>query len=638
MSEILVLKRDGRKEPFQLDKIHRVLEWATEDITGVSVSEIELRANIQLYDGIPAYDIHELLIKSSSELISEDTPNYQYVAARLVNYKLRKEVYGQHEPWLLSHVLKKNTDLGYYTKELIQRYSEDDLDILQGYIDHNRDNLFAYAGMGQLREKYLIKDRATGKPFETPQIAYMLIAMTLFMHEDKDRLNWVKDFYDLVSTHVISLPTPIMADCRTREKQFSSCTLIETGDSLDSINGTAVAVVNYASKKAGIGIGAGAIRALGDLVGKTKRTVHTGMIPYLKYFVAALKSCAQGAVRGASATVTLPIWHKEFESLVVLRNNKGTPETRIRNMDYCFQFSHLFYERLIKGQDISFFSPRDVQGLYEAFYADSAEFKRLYEEAEANPAIDRKTLPAMEVFEQFVTERKDTGRIYLMNVDHANDHGSFIPSKAPIRMTNLCCEVTLCTQPLDVNKPSEGEIALRTLGAINWGMINDPTEFEKPATVLVRALDNLLTYQDYKHEAAHKATMNRRPLGIGIINLAYFLAKRGLKYDKKALRTVDEYAEAWSYHLIKASVGLAEERGACPLSYETKYAFGYTPNQTYKPAVDDLVPYKERMPWDELRERLKASGIRNSTLMACMPSETSAQVSNSTNGVEPPRS
>lgn len=638
MSQILVQKRDGRFEPFQLDKIHRVLEWATEGVTGVSISEIELRANIQLYDGIPAYNIHDLLIKSASELISEDTPNYQYVAARLVSYKLRKEVYGRFEPHHILEIINKNISLGYYNPQLLEQYDIDEINKIESFISHDRDNLFSYVGMEQLRSKYLIKDRQTNRPFETPQVAYILISMTLFMSENKDvRLKYVKEFYDLLSTHAISLPTPIMADCRTVEKQYSSCTLIECADSLDSINGTATAIVNYASKKAGIGIGAGAIRAIGDLVGPAKRTVHTGIIPYLKYFVGALKSCAQGAVRGASATICLPIWHREFESLIVLRNNKGLPENRIRNMDYCFQLNKLFYERLITDSHISFFSPKDVPGLYESFYADQSKFKSLYEAAENDVSISRVTLPAIEVFTKLATERKDTGRIYIMNVDHANSHGSFIPELAPIRMTNLCVEVTLPTKPVDVTRPSDGEIALCTLGAINWGQIKSPEDFERPCKILVRALDNLLSYQKYMHEAAFTATMARRPLGIGIINLANFLAQRDLKYDKKALKTIDEYAEAWSYYLIEASVELAEERGACPLSNETKYHFGILPIDTYKKTVDDLVKPVERMRWEFLRDRLAMSGIRNSTLMAGMPAETSAQIPNATNGVEPPR-
>jgi ribonucleoside-diphosphate reductase alpha chain len=634
---IKVTKRDGRNEPFDLDKVHRVLEWATVGISGVSISEIELKANLQLYDGIKAFDIHELLIKSASELISEHTPNYQYVAARLVNYKLRKEVYGQYEPWLLSHLIEKNVEAGVYDAEILDKYSAEELEKLNGYIKHERDDLFTYVGMEQFRGKYLVQDRSTKTIYETPQALYMMIGATLFANYPKDtRLKWVKEFYDAVSQFYISLPTPIMAGVRTPTRQFSSCVLIESGDSLDSINSTATSVVRYISKKAGIGIGAGAIRAIGSRIGDGS-IVHTGLIPFLKYFQSAVKSCSQGGVRGGAATVYLPIWHLEFEELVVLKNNKGTEETRVRHMDYAFQFNKTMYERLLTGGDITLFSPHDTPGLFEAFYADQDEFKRLYEKYEADPSIRKKTMKAMDVFSQFIQERKDTGRIYLMNVDHANEHGAFIPELAPIHQSNLCCEIDLPTKPLSSADDEEGEISLCTLSAINWGMINDPTEFEKYCTITVRALDALLDYQAYPVRAAEISTMNRRPLGVGIINLAYFLAKRGLKYDDAALETIDEYAEAWSYYLIKASADIAAEKGAISGVHETKYGFGITPNETYKKEVDELVPHQERMPWNELRQQLKDTGIRNSTLMALMPAETSAQISNSTNGIEPPR-
>ena len=655
MTSIEVLKRDGRRELFQLDKIHRVLEWAAEDITGVSISEIELRANIELYDGIPAYDIHELLIKSASELISEETPNYQYVAGRLINYKLRKEVYGQYEPHILEHVINRNVGLGYYTKELIKYYSPADMEHLNEMIDHTRDNDIAFVGMEQMRGKYLVKDKKKGQYFETPQILYMVVAMTLFMNETKDRLKYVKEFYDMASKHYISLPTPIMSGCRTPIKQFSSCVLIESGDSLDSINGTSNAIVNYVSKKAGIGINAGAIRAEGSFVGKDKSVIHTGVLPFLKLFQSSVKSCSQGGVRGGAATVNFPIWHLEFENLVVAKNNKGTEETRVRHMDYCFHLNKLFYERLIDGGPITLFSPNVLNGeLYEAFYSDRKKFRELYESLEdwidwgerglkSQAEVDAKfggpaaykQIPAIDVFTQLIQERKETGRVYIMNVDHANNYGSFIPQMAPIKMTNLCVEVTLPTEPVSATHLSNGEIALCTLGAINWGKMDAPEDFERPCRILVRALDNLLSYQDYMHEAAGHATRNRRPLGIGIVNLAYFLAKRDLGYNKKALKTVDEYAEAWAYHLINASVELAMERGEAPLAGETKYKAGI--HMIYKAEVDELVKPQARMPWGELQDRMRRYGIRNSTLMACMPSETSAQISNATNGVEPPR-
>ena len=633
---IHVTKRDGTVQTFDLDKIHKVLEWATKDVTNVSQSEIEIRSNIQLYDKIPAYDIHELLIKSASELISEHTPNYQFVAARLISYKLRKEVYGQYEPWSLIDVITKNIELGVYDPAILTHYTNEELKELNSYIKHNRDDTFTYAGMEQFRGKYLVQDRRTKQCFETPQILYMMVAATLFAKETTNRIAWVKNYYDAISQFYISLPTPIMAGVRTPTRQFSSCVLIESGDSLDSINATSTSIVKYISKKAGIGIGAGSIRAAGARVGDGS-VVHTGLIPFLKYFQSAVKSCSQGGVRGGAATVYLPVWHYEFEDLVVLKNNKGTEESRVRHMDYAFQFNKLMYERLLEGGNITFFDPNDVPGLYESFFADQEKFKELYEKYERAYSIRKKSLPALEVFQSILTERKDTGRIYIMNVDHANEHGAFDVDKAPIRMSNLCCEIDLPTKPLESYDDESGEISLCTLSAINWGLIDDTKDFEKYCTLAVRALDNLLDYQKYPIKAAENATMNRRPLGVGIINLAYFLAKRGLKYDKEAYDIVDEYAEAWSYYLIKASMEIAEEKGACLLSNETKYASGKLPNDTYKGAVDNLVKRKSTLPWDSLRSALVEHGIRNSTLMALMPAETSAQISNSTNGIEPPR-
>ena len=636
-NSIKVTKRNGSTELFDLEKVHRVLEWATEGISGVSISEIELKANIQLFDKIPAYDIHELLIKSAAELICENTPNYQFVAARLINYKLRKEVYGEYTPWDLKTVIVQNVMRGVYDGSVLQEYTYEDLDVLDSYIRHDRDNTFTYVGMEQFRGKYLVQDRRTKQVYETPQILYMMIAATLFAKYDKNhRLKVVKDYYDAISQFYISLPTPIMAGLRTPTRQFSSCVLIESGDSLDSINATATSVVRYISKKAGIGIGAGSIRALGAKIGDGS-VVHTGLIPFLKYFQAAVKSCSQGGVRGGAATVYLPIWHYEFEDLVVLKNNKGTEENRVRHMDYAFQFNKVMYERLLTGGNITLFSPEEVPDLYEAFYSNQDKFKTLYEQYEKDESVRKRTMSAIEVFSQFIQERKDTGRIYLMNVDHANSHGSFLPELAPIRMSNLCTEIDLPTTPLKSSDDPNGEISLCTLSAINWGLINDPREFEKYCTLSVRALDALLDYQNYPVPAAKIGTMNRRPLGIGIINLAYFLAKRGLKYDESALETIDEYAEAWSYYLIKASADIAAERGSIPLNHETKYSLGILPIDTYKKEVDELVPHTERMDWAGLREQLKATGIGNSTLMALMPAETSAQISNSTNGIEPPR-
>ena len=633
---INVTKRDGSIQAFDLEKVHKVLEWAVEDISGVSMSEIELKANIQLYDKIKAYDIHELLIKSAAELISEQTPNYQFVAARLISYKMRKEAYGEYNVPPLTFIIDKNVELGVYDEEITNLYTEDEIVELSNYIKHERDDTFTYAGMEQFRGKYLVQDRRTKQIYETPQVLYMMVAMTLFSNYKDNRLKFIKDYYDAISQFYISLPTPIMAGVRTPTRQFSSCVLIESGDSLDSINATATSIVRYISKKAGIGIGAGSIRALGAKIADGS-VVHTGLIPFLKYFQSAVKSCSQGGVRGGAATVYLPLWHYEYEDLVVLKNNKGTDETRVRHMDYAFQFNKLMYERLIEGGNITFFDPNDVPGLYEAFFIDQDKFKELYEKYERAHSIRKKSLPALEVFQSFLTERKDTGRIYLMNVDHANDHGAFISERAPIRMSNLCCEIDLPTTPLNGPEDEDGEISLCTLSAINWGLINEPHEFEKYCDLAVRALDELLDYQGYPIPAAKKGTLNRRPLGVGIINLAYFLAKRGLKYDKSAYKIVDEYAEAWSYYLIKSSANLAVEKGKMIYNTDTKYSQGILPIDTYKEAIDNLIAHRERLPWKDLRKQLRETGIRNSTLMALMPAETSAQISNSTNGIEPPR-
>ena len=632
-----VTKRNGNSQVFDLEKVHKVLEWATEGITGVSVSEIELKANIQLYNKIPAYDIHELLIRSAAEHITESTPNYQYVAARLINYKIRKEVYGKYEPWSLYELAVANVNRGVYDAAILTTYSFDEFNELNSYIKHSRDNDFTYVGMEQFRGKYLVQNRHSKELYESPQMLYMMVAMTLFgKYDDSTRIKYVKDYYDAISQFYISLPTPIMAGVRTPTRQFSSCVLIESGDSLDSINATSTSIVKYISKKAGIGIGAGSIRAAGATVGDGS-IVHTGLVPFLKYFQSAVKSCSQGGVRGGAATVYLPLWHYEFEDLVVLKNNKGTEENRVRHMDYTFQLNKLMYERLLTGGNITFFDPNDVPGLYKSFFEDQDKFKEIYETYERKTSIRKKSLPALDVFQTLLAERKDTGRVYVMNVDHANDHGAFDQKVAPIRMSNLCCEIDLPTKPLESYDDPNGEISLCTLSAINWGLINDPSEFEKYCTLSVRALDELLDYQDYPIEAAHRSTMNRRPLGIGIINLAYFLAKRGLTYDENAFKTVDIYAEAWSYYLIKASADLAKEKGKIPLNNETKYGSGVLPIDTYKEAVNNLVDPKSRMAWKSLRNQLKSTGIRNSTLMALMPAETSAQISNSTNGIEPPR-
>lgn len=636
MKMINVTKRSGKKEPLDINKFHKVARYACEGLSGVSVSDLELKTHIQFYNGIKSIDIQETLIKAAADLISEDAPNYQYVAGRLINYNLRKEVYGQYTPHqFLFHYINV-MDKGYYDKQLYSAYHPDEFEELGNYIDHDRDNLLTYAAMEQFRGKYLIKNRVTGKFYETPQMAFMLIAMTLFQNYTKDRLKWVKELYDAISTFDISLPTPIMAGVRSPQRQFSSCVLIETDDSLDSINATSGAIVKYVSQKAGIGIGGGRIRAIGSPIRRGDAS-HTGVVPFWKHFQSAVKSCSQGGVRGGAATLHYPFWHYEVEDLLVLKNNKGTEDNRIRHLDYSVQFNKVMYERLLSGGNITLFSPSDVPEIYEAFFVDVDKFRELYEKAERNPKLRKKTISSIELFTMFMQERKDTGRIYFQNVDHCNSHGSFQSNLAPIRMSNLCQEITLPTTPLKDINDEDGEISLCTLAAINWGKIKKPSDFERPCTIAVRALDALLDYQSYPVRAAEIGTRNRRPLGVGIINFAYWLARNGSTYSSPNLELVHQYAEAWSYYLIKASVDLAQEFGPCPKSNETLYGIGKFPVDTFKRDVNELTEDIWRMDWSGLRARMIHTGIRNSTLMALMPAETSAQISNSTNGIEPPR-
>lgn len=634
---IQVTKMDGSKEPLDLDKLHKVVFYACNGLAGVSPSQIELTSHISFHNGITSSEIQETMIKAAADLISEETPNYQVVAGRLISYHLRKQVYGAFDPLPLRELVQGNVNRKMYDPALLDWYSEEEYQLMDSWIDHDRDDNYTYAAMEQWRGKYLVQDRFTKKIYETPQSALMLIGATLFHTYDSSvRMTWVREFYDSVSKFEISLPTPVMAGVRTSVKQFSSCVLIESGDSLDSINATASAIVKYVSKRAGIGIGAGKIRAIGSSINGGHAT-HTGVIPFYKHFQSAVRSCSQGGVRGGAATLYFPIWHLEVEDMLVLKNGKGTEDNRIRHLDYGVQFNKVFYERLLSGGDITLFSPSDVPELYEPFFVDVDKFRTLYEAAERKTSIRKKKVSAIELFSSFMQERKDTGRIYLQNVDHANDHGSFIKDKAPIRQSNLCGEIDLPTKPLqDINDP-EAEISLCTLGAINWGVVKKTADFERPAKLLVRALDALLDYQEYPVLAAHFSTMNRRPLGVGIINLAYWMAKHDMTYTNPNLELLDEWAEAWSYYLIKASADLAEEKGSCTRSDETKYHQGTLPIDTYKKDVDQLVTPNLKMPWAQLRGQLLTYGIRNSTLMCLMPSETSSQISNATNGIEPPR-
>jgi ribonucleoside-diphosphate reductase alpha chain len=637
-NNLYVTKRTGEREIIELDKIHKVIEWAAKGLDNVSVSQVEMKAHIQFYDGIKTADIHETLIRSAADLISTDCPDYQYLAARLAIFHLRKKAYGRFEPPILKDHVESMVDKGKYDPHLLKDFSDAEFDEMNEYIDHWRDMDFSYAAVKQLEGKYLVQNRVTGEIYESAQFLYILVAACLFANYDKDtRMGYIKRFYDATSKFKISLPTPIMAGVRTPTRQFSSCVLIEAGDSLDSINATSSAIVKYVSQRAGIGVNAGRIRALGSPI-RGGEAFHTGCIPFYKHFQTAVKSCSQGGVRGGAATLFYPLWHLEVESLLVLKNNRGVEENRVRHLDYGVQFNKLMYKRLIKDQHITLFSPSDTPGLYDAFFADQDEFERLYVQYEKDESIRKKHIKAIELFSLFMQERASTGRIYLQNVDHCNTHSPFNPKLAPVRQSNLCLEIALPTKPLAHINDENGEIALCTLSAFNLGAIKSVDEFAELSDLAVRALDSLLDYQDYPVPAALNASMGRRTLGIGVINFAYYLAKNGVKYsDGSANGLVHRTFEAMQYHLMQASCNLAKEKGACPKFNETTYFQGLMPVDTYKKDLDKICDEPLHCDWDSLRADIKQYGLRNSTLSALMPSETSSQISNATNGIEPPR-
>ncbi|MBI0129685.1 MULTISPECIES: class 1a ribonucleoside-diphosphate reductase subunit alpha [Snodgrassella] len=638
VANLKVTKRNGSLEDINLDKIHQVVTWAAEGLDNVSVSQVEMRSHIQFYNGIRTDDIHETIIKAAADLISTETPDYQYLAARLAIFHLRKIAFGQFEPPHLYDHVSKLTESGKYDKHILEDYSRAEFDELNDCIEHNRDLTFSYAAVKQLEGKYLVQNRVTKQIFESPQFLYMLVAMCLFArYPQATRLTYVKKFYHAISTFKISLPTPIMSGVRTPTRQFSSCVLIECDDSLDSINATTSAIVKYVSQRAGIGINAGRIRALGSEI-RGGEAQHTGCIPFYKMFQAAVKSCSQGGVRGGAATLFYPLWHLEVENLLVLKNNRGVEENRVRHLDYGVQINRLLYTRLIKGENISLFSPSDVPGLYDAFFADQDEFERLYVLYEKDNSINRRSIPAVDLFSLLMQERAGTGRIYIQNVDHCNTHSPFDPKLAPVRQSNLCLEIALPTRPLNDIKDPEGEIALCTLSAFNLGALESLEELEELAELATRALDALLDYQNYPIKAAELATMNRRTLGIGVINFAYYLAKNGVKYsDGSAINLTHRTFEAIQYYLLKASVKLAQELGACPKFSDTTYAQGLLPIDTYKKDLDKICQEPLHLDWESLRADIVKHGLRNSTLTALMPSETSSQIANATNGIEPPR-
>ncbi|VFP87505.1 class 1a ribonucleoside-diphosphate reductase subunit alpha [Candidatus Erwinia haradaeae] len=635
---LFVTKRDGRTEYIDLDKIHRVLNWAAKGLENISVSQVELCSHIQFYEGIRTFDIHETIIKSAADLISKDAPDYQYMAARLAIFHLRKKAYGQFEPPTLIHQVTRMVAMGKYDKHLLTDYSTEEFEKMDGFIDHWRDMNFSYAAVKQLEGKYLVQNRVTGDVYESAQFLYILVSACLFSNYPiKTRLSYIKRFYDAISTFKISLPTPIMSGVRTPTRQFSSCVLIECGDSLDSINATSSAIIKYVSQRAGIGINAGRIRALGSPI-RGGEAFHTGCIPFYKLFQSAVKSCSQGGVRGGAATLFFPLWHREVESLLVLKNNRGVEGNRVRHMDYGVQLNKTMYQRLLQGEDITLFSTSDVPGLYDAFFANQEEFERLYTQYEQDPNICKQRVKAINLFSLMMQERASTGRIYIQNVDHCNTHSPFNPTLAPIRQSNLCLEITLPTKPMQNINDEDGEIALCTLSAFNLGMIESLDDLQELSRLAVRALDALIDYQDYPILAAKKGAMGRRTLGIGVINYAYYLAKHSVRYsDNSANILTHQVFEAIQYWLLKASNELAIEQGACPWFSETTYSQGVMPIDTYKKDLDTLCNTPLLLNWEELRESVKKYGLRNSTLSALMPTETSSQISNASNGIEPPR-
>ena len=634
MKETYVIKRDGERTQLDLEKIHAMVEHACKGLAGVSESQVEMNAGLQLFDGIKTADIQEILIRSANDLISLDAPNYQFVAARLLLFGLRKQVYNGHpdgHPPLLEHV-QKCVELGVYDHSIIDQYSVEEWDKLNGYIDHDRDYLFTYAGIRQVADKYLVQDRSSGEVYETPQFMYMMIAATLFQDDDKFyRLEYVKKYYDAISKHRINIPTPVMAGVRTPLRQFASCVLVDVDDTLDSIFSSDMAIGRYVAQRAGIGINAGRIRGINAKI-RGGEVQHTGVVPFLKKFEATVRCCTQNGIRGGSATVHFPIWHQEIEDIIVLKNNKGTEDNRVRKLDYSIQISKLFYERFIRNEDISLFSPHDVPGLYDAFGTDG--FDALYASYEADPGCPRRTINAQELFLNILKERAETGRLYIMNIDHCNSHSSF---KDKVNMSNLCQEITLPTDPLQ-HIDKSGEIALCILSAINVGKLKNLDELDELCDLAVRGLDALIDYQEYPVQAAKQSTLNRRSLGIGYIGLAHYLAKNGAQYDsQKAFDLVHKLTERFQFALLTASNRLAMEKGPCGYFGKTKYADGILPIDTYKNDVDEIVPNELQCDWEFLRERIKQYGLRNSTLSAQMPSESSSVVSNATNGIEPPR-
>ena len=631
---IKVVKRKGHIEPLDLEKMHKMVELACDGLAGVSASQVEIQSGIQFYDGMSTADIQEILVRSASDLIDLDAPNYQYVASRLLLFGLRKNLYGRlHELPTLIDQITRGVDKGIYDADILKKYNKDEINTLDTIIEHNRDYLFTYAGMRQVTDKYLVQDRSTGEVYETPQFMYMLIAMTIFAeYPEENRLDYVTRYYNAISKHKINIPTPIMGGVRTPIRQFASCVLVDIDDTLDSIFSSDMAIGKYVAQRAGIGINAGRIRGINSKI-RGGEVQHTGVVPFLKKFEATVRCCTQNGIRGGSATVHFPIWHQEIRDILVLKNNKGTEDNRVRKLDYSIQISKLFYERFIQDEEISLFSPHSVPNLFESF--GTPDFDELYCRYELDESIPRTTIGAQELIMDLLKERSETGRIYIMNIDHCNEHSSF---KDKVSMSNLCQEITLPTEPIQHIDAIDGEIALCILSAINVGKLTKLDELEELCDLSVRSLEELIDYQDYPVKAAELATLGRRSLGVGFIGLAHYLAKNGFNYDSQdAWDAVHRLTESFQYHLLKASNQIAKEKGPCVDFGSTKYADGILPIDTYKSDVDEISKEDLKYDWESLRASILEHGLRHSTLSAQMPSESSSVVSNATNGIEPPR-
>jgi len=629
-----VVKRNGKIEPLDLDKMHLMVDEATKNLAGVSASQVEMKSGIQFYDGITTKEIQEILIRSASDLIDLDHPNYQYVAARLLLFSIRKQLYGKMRelPHLEEHIINC-VSKKLYDSDIFNKYSKEEIEKANSYIEHDRDYLFTYAGLRQVVDKYLVQDRSNGGVYETPQYMYIMVALTMFANYPKEkRMSYVKRYYDAISKHKINIPTPIMAGVRTPLRQFASCVLVDVDDTLDSIFTSDMAIGRYVAQRAGIGINAGRIRGINSKI-RGGEVQHTGVIPFLKKFEATVRCCTQNGIRGGSATVHFPIWHQEIEDILVLKNNKGTEDNRVRKLDYSIQITKIFYQRFIEGGDITLFSPHDVPGLYDSFGTD--RFDDLYVSYEKDPYIKKKVISAQELIFSLLKERAETGRVYIMNLDHCNSHSSF---KDKVEMSNLCQEITLPTFPLQHIDEDHGEIALCILSAINVGKVRSDEELEELCDLSVRGLEELIDYQDYPVRAAEIATKARRSLGIGFIGLAHYLAKLGFNYDsQEAWDAVHGLSESFQYYLLKASNQIAKEKGHCEYFGRTKYADGILPIDTYKKDVDEISSINLQHDWESLRASILEHGLRHSTLSAQMPSESSSVVSNATNGIEPPR-